>query len=203
MHMKRRIGLLGGTFNPPHTGHFRVADGIYHEFSLDGIVFIPVGEPPHKRTIGVASDADRLAMLRIMTRNVPYMSVSEIETSRCGYTYTVDTLSLLDTIYGRAAEFFYIIGTDTLFELKNWKDSARVVKMCTYICVPRPGDDTGSVLKEIERLRGEYGANILLSRTTGPDISSTEIRSSLAAGKVPEGLEPPVLEYIIENKVFE
>ncbi len=192
----RKIGILGGTFNPPHSGHLDIALAVKSEFALDGVVFLPVGNPPHKKTVAVASAEDRIAMLRLLIDGHEGLSVSDMETKRAGYTYTVDTLSELRSGL-TDAELFYIIGSDTLFELRNWKNYLKVFSLVRFICVRRPGDTDEKIAREMRFLKS-LGADILLSEHTGPDISSTEIRSGNYSF-VPENIK----QYMEQHHVFE
>ena len=197
-----KIGILGGTFNPPHNGHLFLAKQLFGEFSLDKVLLIPTGTPPHKRDISVAEDKHRLNMLRCMVGEFPYMEVSDIEMKRPGYTYTVDTLTELEKLY-LYSEFKYIIGTDTLFELTTWKEFETVFTMTDFICVMRPGDDTEKVNERIAYMKEKYGKVVLMSGKEGPDISSTDIRNRLKLGKSIEELVPAcVREYIEEHHVY-
>lgn len=200
---KKRIGLLGGTFNPPHLGHLYLAKAMYDEFSLDKVVFIPLGDPPHKTGERIASATDRINMLRIMTEEYPYMSVSSIETEREGLTYTVDTLKELNERMGTECDFFYIIGSDTLFQLENWKSCGEVFKLTSFLCVPRPGNSLSDIRRESASLKERYGAEIYLSAHTGPDISSTDIRSAGGKNLLKTGINDKVLEYMEKNHVFD
>ncbi len=202
--IKKKVGLLGGTFNPPHLGHLYIAKELYSEFSLDEIVFIPVGDPPHKTDKRIAPAQDRINMLSLMISDYPYMSVSAIEIERTGYTYTIDTLTDLTKTFGNTCEFFYIIGSDTLFLLKTWKRFEQVFLLTSFLCVPRPGDPQGDIEKEISFLKSAYSARIFLSEHIGPDISSTEIRDDMNyRTEFKTQLSENVWEYIIKNHVFD
>ena len=198
----KKVGILGGTFNPPHSGHLSIAESLLAEFSLDEILFLPVGLPPHKRSLEIASNEHRIKMLQILTAHDPRMIVSDLEMNRSGYTYTVDTLTELKNTVTDSI-FYYIIGTDTLLKLTSWMRFEEVFRLTKFLCIPRPGDNPDEVKNEIQNLSQKYGAEILLSRSSGPDISSTMVRRMTAAGEtlckvVPEKLE----EYIKNNGLF-
>ena len=192
----RKIGILGGTFNPPHSGHLDIALAVKSEFALDGVVFLPVGTPPHKKNVTVASAEDRIAMLRLLIDGYEGLSVSDMETKRTGYTYTVDTLSELRSAL-KDTELFYINGSDTLFELRNWKNYLKVFTLTRFICVKRPGDADEKIAREMRFLKS-LGADILLSGHTGPDVSSTDIRSG-ESSFIPESIR----QYMERHHVFE
>lgn len=197
-----RIGLLGGTFNPVHNGHIAMAKIALYEFLLGEVVFLPLGTPPHKRNEHIAPPDCRLDMIKLAIGDESRFSVSTIELYREGYTYTVDTLSLL-LDKNRNCEYFYIIGADTLFEIVNWKDYEKVIRMASFICVPRPGLDESKVISLAERYNEKYGHKFYISEEKGPDISSTHIRDMALRGMLRGGLVPEkVAEYIICNGVY-
>lgn len=196
----KKIGILGGTFNPPHCGHLSIAKDLLEEFSLDEILFLPAGVPPHKQNIDVASGEHRLKMLELLTSVLPQARVSALELEREGVTYTVDTLRALDRT---AAEYYYIIGTDTLFQLTSWRSSEEVFRLTQFLCVPRPGEHAEEVAQRAEALMREHGAVIHLSKSVGPDISSTMIRERLRQKQSLAGLVPAEIEeYIKQNGIF-
>lgn len=194
----KRIGILGGTFNPPHSGHLSIAEDLLAEFSLDEILLLPVGIPPHKRDMNIASNEHRLEMLRLLTMHDPRLVVSDMEMQRSGYTYTVDTLTALREADDNCL-YYYIIGTDTLFTLTTWRRYEEVFGMTRFLCVPRPGDDHEESLQKIAELEKKYGAVIHLAKSTGPDISSTMIRSCLKENKPLTGLVPAAVEEYMKS----
>lgn len=197
-----RLGILGGTFNPPHSGHAFLATQLCGEFALDRVIFLPVGNPPHKRGIALASAEQRLHMLALLTREMPFAEISTLELDRPGYTYTVDSLEAFAQMHPHAA-LFYIIGSDTLFELETWRNFARVAALTAFICVPRPGDARARMQREIDALARRYGARIQVARCEGPRISSTEMRRIAAAGGTLAGMAPQALaDYIITERIY-
>ncbi|MFA5675103.1 MAG: nicotinate-nucleotide adenylyltransferase [Christensenellales bacterium] len=200
---QKRIGILGGSFNPVHNGHISIAYIALYEFMLGEVIFLPLGTPPHKPNEQIASSRHRLEMLKLAISSENRFSLSTIETGRGGITYTADTLEL---IAGRDAnaEYYYIIGTDTLFELETWKRIDRVMTLTNFICIPRPGQEKLLVTHFAERLNKKYGHKIHLSRERGPDISSSLVRMQAAENKLSEGLVPkPVADYILCNRLYE
>jgi len=203
LHTKRnKIGLLGGTFNPIHNGHISMAYIALYEFFLGKIVFLPSGHPPHKKDEYIAPPAFRLDMLRLATENEPRFDVSSAEIDRGGITYTVDTLEILLRT-NTDAEYYYIIGADTLFELKTWRHFDRVMRLTRFICVLRPGQDDMAVRSYAENLNEQYGHCIHVAKERGPDISSSLIRRMVAAGKPCDGLVPETVGcYLRQNRVY-
>lgn len=199
---KNRLGILGGTFNPPHLGHLYMAEQAWSEFGLSRVVLLPVGDPPHKRDMDVLQKDIRLAMVELLAAERPFLEVCTMEMEREGYTYTVDTLTALKAKLFHT-DLFYLIGTDTLFELVTWRDFRRVFTMTEFICIMRPGDSAEAVTQEIRRLEEQYGAVIHLSRGFAPDISSTEIRSRRVQGRSVKKMVPKSVEEFMEkNNVF-
>ena len=194
----KRIGILGGTFNPPHSGHLSIAENLLSEFQLDEILFLPVGIPPHKRDMNIASNEHRLEMLRLMTAHDPRLVVSDMEMLRDGYTYTVDTLTALRELQNDCL-YYYIIGTDTLFNLTTWRRYEEVFGMTHFLCVPRPGDSHDDILAKIDELHRNFGAVIHLAKSTGPDISSTMIRNKRKNNESLAGLVPAAVEEYMKH----
>ena len=189
---KERIGIMGGTFNPIHLGHIEMATGALQEAKLDRVLVIPSGNPPHKT--GIAPAEDRWKMVCAACAQESGLEPCRVEIDREGVIYTVDTLSILREKYPKA-EFFYIIGADTLMELKNWRCFEQVLTMCTFLVCPRTWHYTFAQLSaERTRLCGMGGSIIML--TMEPlDASSTDIRADLAAGNPTPTLPVPLREY--------
>lgn len=197
-----RVGLLGGTFNPVHNGHIRMACIALDEFLLGEVVFIPLGIPPHKRDEYVAPAEHRLNMLMLAIQDENRFVVDTIELDREGFTYTVDTLEALCRAHPNT-EYHYIIGADTLYELTNWKNFRRVIALTHFICVLRPGVDDVGAHEYAKILSQRYGARIEIARDQGPDISSSLIRRLAADNRLASGLMPEsVAEYIRLNGLY-
>ncbi len=197
-----RVGLLGGTFNPIHCGHISMAYIALYEFSLGEVVFLPLGTPPHKSDERVAPASNRLDMIRLAIEEEVRFSVSTIETDRSGYTYTVDTMEMLNRIR-KDTDFYYIIGADTLFELKTWKNIERVFRLTDFICILRPGQDDIKVRQYADKLNNEYGHKIYVAQECGPAVSSTEIRMLASENVFAKGMVPDkVAQYIRQNNVY-
>jgi nicotinate-nucleotide adenylyltransferase len=197
-----RVGLLGGTFDPVHEGHIDIAQKVYQEFSLSKIMLVLSGNPPHKNPTDLAPAHHRLNMLAIAARKYPFLEVSSIELNRGGVIYTVDTLTLLREQQPKN-EFYFIIGSDTLFELETWKNIGEVFRLTCFICVRRPGDSYLQIVTEIGRLCALYGDKIKLSGQAGPDISSTDIRRAIMEGRKPvPNLQKEVEEYIDQYGLY-
>ena len=203
---QRRIGVLGGTFNPPHLGHLLIADQVYREFGLEKVVVLPVGIPPHKAQNVVLGRVLREQMCALFCRERSFLALCTMELQREGYTYTVDTLRAFERMRKPDEKIYYIIGTDTLFLLETWKEHEVVLsgRLCAFLCVPRPGDAPAQVLQKQQELQEKYGVEILISSGQGPDISSTKVREAFLAGEDVSGMVPgSILRFMEENHVFQ
>ncbi len=194
----RKVGILGGTFNPIHNGHIDMALKIRKEFMLDKVILMPCGNPPHKKNEAdeLAPKQKRMHMAALCAFENEGMEASDIEVKREGYTYTVDTMREL-TKRDQDTDFYYIIGSDTLFELEMWKEFSALAGLARFVCVRREEHEALSVAAEAARLSEQYGATVLVPGYTGLDVSSSYIRKRIAQGKsiaafVPESVE----EYI-------
>lgn len=189
---KERIGIMGGTFNPIHEGHIRMALNAREKAGLDRVLVIPSGNPPHKKHIAPAEDRWRMVCAACAQEET--LTPSRIELDREGVIYTVDTLTLLKDAYPKA-EFFYIIGADTLMELHNWRRYEDVLKMCTFLVCPRPWDVTPAALVEQRRQLEALGGRFLSLEMEPIDVSSTDLREALSESQPTALLPVPVREY--------
>ena len=194
-----KIGILGGTFNPIHMGHLMIAEHIRQEKNFDKIIFIPTGDPPHKDV--EVPGIKRAEMVRLAISDNKHFEMSPIEVNREGITYTVDTLSELKNIYD---EMYYIIGSDTIFQLRTWKNFKEVAKMAKFIYMLRPGtEDTRILSDEIEFLKENYNAQI--EEIEGPMLylSSTYLRGRIKADKSIKYLVPvSVIKFINDEGLY-
>lgn len=200
----RKIGILGGTFNPPHYAHLEMARDIYREFDLEQVVLLPCGDPPHKRKEQVANKFHRYNMLCLLIKDIPFLSVSDVEIVRQGFTYTVDTMQILREKYLHKARLYYIIGTDTLLTLESWRDYQKVFSMTSFICVMRPGDSPLQVKNKIEYFQKQYHLDIQLADSMGLNISSTMVREKFLRGEdITDYTSREIEEYMENNDVYE
>lgn len=199
--MPQRIGILGGSFNPVHNAHIAIASDALSDLRLDFVLFIPLGVPPHKNSAIMAAPEDRLAMLRLATENESRFVTDTLELDRQGTTYTVDTMRELHKKYP-GAEFFYIVGADTLFELKHWREHREVMKLTGFAVLPRANMDVAALDGTIAQYKAKYGANIVYLKHTASDISSQEIRLKCLTGHDAYGLPENVAEYIKSHNVY-
>lgn len=174
----RRIGIMGGTFDPIHYGHLMIAEQIRNTLYLDEIIFIPAGEPYHKKSTLRASKKQRLKMTKLATKTNPYFSVSDIEVKRDKPTYTIDTiLELKRGIYAHDTLYF-ITGADALLYLDQWKHFDALIEQVHFIAASRPGIDSHELMSKVATLR-EMGASIEVAHISELAISSTDIRERM------------------------
>lgn len=203
---RRRIGLLGGTFNPIHYGHLRIADAVRRRLALDELRLVPAGRPPHKKgDASVAPAADRLAMARLAVSEFPGLSVSDVEVRRDGPSFTVDTLADIRRETGPDAEIYFLVGADTLPEIPGWHQAARLADLAEIVVVNRPGRSV-RVTDELVRTFGEERARQLVERAieVPPEpASATAVRDRVRRGLSLRGWVPErVARYIREKGLF-
>ena len=169
------------------------------------MIVLPVGIPPHKQQEAVLSAGQREQMCRLFCQEGEFLELCTMELRREGYTYTIDTLRAFHKTLKPGQRIYYIIGTDTLFQLETWKEYEAVLTqdLCTFLCVPRPGDPMHKVEAKLKELKEKYGVKILLSSGEGPDISSTMVREALGRGERVDALVPArVLQFMEAEHVF-
>lgn len=197
----RRIGILGGTFNPIHQAHIVMAQGVLQALSLDKVLFIVAADPPHKQVDGHIQAAYRYAMVHLALHNETGLEASDIELCRTGKSYTVDTLEQLSGLYPEA-QLFLIVGSDMLRDLPNWRHAQALLRMAAFVGIPRKGQG-GDEREIVERLHVEFGADVRLLDLDVPPISSTLVRERIARTLPITGLVPAAVEeYIYENGLY-
>ncbi len=190
------LGILGGTFDPIHRAHLRMAEIALQRLKLDRVLFIPSGDPPHK--IAKATAVERLEMVRIALCENPRMEACAIETSRTGTTYTVDTLRQLREQYP-AARFTYIIGGDTLFDLVHWRAFGEVARLTEFAVFQRAG--SADLTSTLNTLHDTYGAIFHLLNEEIPAISSSEIRRGYP-GSLTGNVPPAIIPFIRRHGLY-
>ena len=192
MAKQRRIGILGGTFDPVHLGHIRMGLSVLDGGYVDRLLVVPSGLPPYKT--GTAAPEDRWMMVVSACSCDERLIPSRLELDRSGSTYTIDTLLAVRKEEPKAS-LFYVIGTDALMNLHRWHRIGEILSLCTFlVCSRTSADDTEACSSRIKMLSAMGGRFITIPADI-PPVSSTAIRDSLAAGNEPEGLDESVLEY--------
>lgn len=193
-----RIGVFGGTFDPPHTGHLELARAALEHLQLDEVIFMPANRNPLKRRHDTAPPKHRLEMIRRLIEGEAQFGVSDQEITRGGPSYTVDTMSELQM--AQPGEYWFLLGADSLKGLKDWKQPERLLRMCRLGVVMRPPQTEALVLG---RLPDEVRAKVDLIPMKPMDISATELRERIAKGKpTAPWLAPAVLQYINANGLY-
>jgi len=186
-----KIGILGGTFNPIHIGHLILAEEAREKLGFDKIVFVPTNLAPHKDIADVVSAQDRYKMVKLAIKDNKHFSVSDIEIKREGRSYTIDTLRELKRMYLKD-ELYFIIGSDLLKYLDDWKDLKEIIKMVSFIAATRPG-------YPLEKIPS-YISTVPIRAV---DISGFEIRKAIKENKSFRYLVPEaVFDYINEKRLY-
>ena len=195
----RRVGVMGGSFNPIHIGHLVTADEARHSFDLDEVVFVPAGHPWQKDVRDVAPAEHRYMMCIIATSQDPTFRVSRIEIDRPGPTYTLDTLRALKD-ERPLDELFFITGADAILQILTWRDPEAVLREARFIAATRPGYDLDRLEKELpEGLEDR----VAIMEIPALAISSTDVRIRAREGRPVRYLVPAgVAEYIEKNGLY-
>jgi len=189
-------GILGGSFDPPHRGHIRLAEIAREELGLSRVILIPAGTPPHKELSGGASGEDRLNMARLAAGEREWLEVSDIETYRRGKSYSFDTVSELKARLP-GEKLCFICGTDMLMTLHKWYRAEELLRLTAFAALAREEDEYGLLCERAEVLR-EMGGEIFILRADPMVVSSTDFRQS----RDPSLLCPGVYEYIRKNRLY-
>lgn len=198
----KKIGIMGGTFNPIHTGHMILAESIRSEFNLDEIWFIPTACSYQKAQREILSPEERFHMVQLAIQDNPNMKCLDLEIRRGGYSYSYQTLEELQMQYPDT-EFFFLVGADCLFTLEDWKYPERLLKCCHLIAAVRNGASLEEMEQKRLELKDKFHAQITLFPFLNLEISSTDVRERIRNGKSIRYLVPDcVLSYIVEKGFY-
>ena len=207
--------MFGGTFNPIHLGHLRGAEEIRETFNLSEVVFIPAAVPPHKMAEEVIEARHRLEMVRLATATNPHFSTTDIELSRSGKSYSIDTIR-----YFRErcrGSLFFILGGDAFVEIETWKEFQHLFSLCNFVVMTRPGfqktlstsplpEALVPVFRYDQEVKGwvhTSGHTLCFKEITILDISSTKVRELIERGESMRYLVPGEVEaYIQKNRLY-
>lgn len=199
---KRRIGIMGGTFDPVHNAHLALARQAYEQFSLDEIWMLPNGNPPHKRDTRQADMECRMQMLRLAIRDIPYLKLCDMEKSGQEYHYTYETLRQLNRQYPDT-QFYFIMGADSLFDFDGWREPGIISKECILLAAVRDHCSRARIQEKIWDLEARYGTVVHMLDTPNMDVASEDIREALAERREITHLVPAaVAEYIRCQKLY-
>ncbi|GJL52123.1 MAG: putative nicotinate-nucleotide adenylyltransferase [Nitrospirales bacterium] len=218
------IGLLGGSFNPIHCGHLHIAEQAQAECYLDHILFIPTGDPPHKKSNSLAPAHHRLTMVEMALEHNPAFTASDIEIRSTNVSYTVDTLTKLQHMHQEVTHWSFIIGLDAFLEFHTWKEAPRLLELCNFIVCSRPDVDFTNISsvsclppispQSLQNLEKGHIHKLPISLPTGKQLtflslppckaSASLIRTYLQERRtVSDWLPPSIESYILEHHLFQ
>ena len=207
-----RLGILGGTFDPIHYGHLRLAEEVGETLNLEHIYLIPAALPPHKGRRSVSAFEHRLEMTRVASAESPRLKVLDIEARRQGFSYSIETLKIFHAMYPPDLDLHFVLGMDAFLEIETWKDFRNLFNYAHFVVIQRPGfpsDILGSFLPTLgvsfekkdpaNRFVAPSGYEVIPMEATLMDISSTKIREKVADGKSIRFLVPEAVRCYIKN----
>lgn len=198
----KKIGIMGGTFNPIHFGHLFLAENAYEQLGLDKILFMPSKNPPHKEKPDMITEKQRLDMITLAIRNNPHFEVSTFELDRDGMTYTADTLTLL-TKQNPDTQYYFIVGADSLFYMQQWWKPQIIFDLCIVVAASRDHADMEQLKTQADALNRIFHGRIELIDMPTIQIASAAIRERISRHKsVRYYLPDDVNRYITENQLY-
>ncbi|WP_051234123.1 nicotinate-nucleotide adenylyltransferase [Butyrivibrio sp. NC3005] len=199
----KKIGIMGGTFNPIHNAHLYMAEQAREQFHLDRVIFIPSGFSYFKQGMEIPDGSIRYQLVKKAVESNPYFTVSRIEIDRPGDTYTIETLEQLSDMYP-GDDLYFIMGADSVNSLDKWVRFTDILEICTILAAVRNDTDEKTLVKKIEELKSIVpSADIRMIRTGRLDISSTMIREKIHNKQSVRYLLPEeCLEYIVMNNLY-
>ncbi|MCR5034904.1 MAG: nicotinate-nucleotide adenylyltransferase [Clostridia bacterium] len=199
----KRIGILGGTFDPVHYGHIALAEDAVREANLQEVVMIPARIQPFKQDREYASGEDRFNMLALAAGKNDHVTVSKFELEQESVSYTYLTLRHMQEFFGEDTRLFFITGTDSFLKIDTWKNAPELLTKYSYIIGTRPGYRQEEYQEALERITSAYGTEVISMNKTELDISATQIRQMVAEGEDISNLVPPeVNRYIKEHGLY-
>ena len=200
--MCKRIGILGGTFDPFHKGHFMLAKTAYQQFELDEVWIMPNGNPPHKRNIEQTDFEIRCEMIRLSIKEAPYMVLCDYEGSEDSYHFTYQTLGEFKKMYPDD-EFYFIIGADSLRDFPTWREPGIISQLCTLLVACRDESGIADLKLKIAEMKERFDAECLIMNSPKVDAASSEIRVMVSEGKdIADYVGKGVANYIKNEKLY-
>ena len=191
-----RLGLLGGTFDPIHFAHLRIAEEVRESLSLSRVLFLPAPYPPHKDSEMLSELLHRRRMVELAIEGNTGFELSRIEEDREGPSFTIETIREVKSMFGSDTEIFFIAGSDSAHEMFSWKDPFGILDQVRVVVVPRPGFNVDSIHPDIRK-------RIVVVEMGTLDISATDIRQRISCGKSVRYLTPStVIDYIEKNGLY-
>jgi nicotinate-nucleotide adenylyltransferase len=199
---KRRLGIMGGTFDPVHYGHLVAAEGARYSFSLEKVIFIPAGNPPHKPDHIITEPSIRYEMTCLAVASNPFFCASDLEVRRAGPSFTIDTVRYMMRLHPDE-RIYFITGADALLEISTWKEFEVLLSICNFVAATRPGYRLLELKEKLDSLRDNLKQNISYMEVPALAISSTDIRQRVREGRPIKYLLPESVEdYIIQNNLY-
>ena len=197
----RRLGILGGTFDPIHHGHLLAAEEARHQLDLDRVLFVPAGVPPHKPARPISPARHRVRMVELAIAGRSHFALSRVDVDRPDPCYTVDTLELLRAEWGPGPRFFFIEGADSLADIAGWYQPRRLIELCELAVVGRPGFEID--LASLEKRLPGLTDRLHLVKAPLLEISSSDLRARVRAGRSISYLVPrEVEEYVQQHRLY-
>ena len=197
-----KIGIFGGTFNPIHRMHIKIALRALEQIGLDKVIFVTAAMPPHKDNTYIVSGEQRHEMVKLAIKDYPKFEASSVEIDRKGKSYTFYTLTVFRQAYPND-ELFFIIGGDSLAYLHKWYRAEEFMKLCTFVVYPRDDDSGEKLQRECDWLYENYGTKCIILNAAEDNVSSTQIRGIVNSGLSADDYVPDtVAKYIRENKLY-
>ena len=199
----RKIGILGGSFDPVHNGHIGLAVDAKEQMGLDEVLLIPAKLQPFKLDKKMVSGEQRLEMIRLAVADIPGLTPCDYELQQEEISYTYKTLKAISEMEGPETEVYFLTGTDSLLQIHKWKNADELLHNYNFVVGSRPGYKDDELRERIDTLKKEYNTNIIKVNNNQLNISSTEIRERLKSGNGLGDLVPEVVErYIIEHGLY-
>ncbi len=196
-----RLGVLGGTFDPPHYGHLHIARQAQAQLGLAHVFFAPTRQPPHKQSAALTPIEHRVAMVQRAIAPFPQFRLSRVDVDREGATYTVDTMRLLREQFGTGTELFFIMGMDSLANILTWRAPEQLIAVCQLAVFPRPGFNVN--LSALEKQLPGLSARTVMLTAPALDIAASDIQRRIRSGASIVELVPlAVAEYITAQELY-
>jgi len=196
----KRVGIMGGTFDPIHLGHLVTAEAARSDFNLERVIFVPSGRPPHKQESTITPKEFRYLMTVLATAANPYFEVSRTEIERIGQSYTIDTVLFMKEKMLPGGELFFITGADAILEIITWKNVEKLLELVTFIAATRPGYNLHELKNRLsKKLAKHLMDKIIPIEVPAMAISSTDIRNRLKEGRSIKYLLPESVENFIQK----
>lgn len=198
----KKIGIMGGTFDPIHMAHLRLAETAYDLFQLDQVIFLPSSDPPHKAKRRITCYEKRAAMVKAAIENNPHFICSDLERMRKGYSYTSETLEWFVS-ENPENTYYFIVGADSLFYMEFWHNPEKIFQLATILAATRGEVSEAQLAEKVQALTERYHGNIYPLQYMNLDISSSMIRKLVADGHSIRYYVPDrVIKYIRENRLY-